>query len=254
MNKQQKQIFQELGFTEGEIKVYFALFDLGETTVGPISKKSQVTHAKVYPILEKLIEKGLVSHIIKENRRKFSATNPNQLLEFVDKKIRSLEEEKTKIKEVIPSLLEKQKQQEQIQYSRVFQGMKGLKSLFYELFNATKEKTEICVLGLNEILKRDDFQNFFLFYHDLRKTNKINLRLILNKNMKTFFEKNYKPTKYYNPPDKVKFVDTKFPTGVFIFKDHVIHIVADQEITAFDIKSKQNAERYRDFFDSIFKN
>lgn len=252
MNPQQKQIFQELGFTEGEIKVYFALFDLGESTVGPIAKKSQVTHAKVYPILEKLISKGLVSHVIKENRKKFSATNPNKLLEFVDKKVRDLEEEKSKIKEVIPSLIEKQKSQEQTQYSRVFEGMKGLRALFYELFGTNKEKTEICVLGLNEILKRDDFQNFFLFYHELRKKNKISLRLILNKNMKDFFEKNYKPTKYYALPDKVKFVNTIFPTGVFIFKDHVINIIADKEITAFDIKSRQNAERYRIFFNSIW--
>ena len=40
-------VLRELGFTDGEIKVYFALFELGETTVGPISKKSRVTHAKV---------------------------------------------------------------------------------------------------------------------------------------------------------------------------------------------------------------
>ncbi|MFC1691843.1 TrmB family transcriptional regulator, partial [Nanoarchaeota archaeon] len=128
---QQKAILKDLGFTEGEIKVYYALFDLGETTVGPISKKSGVTHAKVYPILEKLINKGLVSHVIKSNRKYFSAINPESLLEYIDKKVRNLEEEKEKIKEIIPALLAKQKEQEKVQYSRVFEGMKGLKSLFY---------------------------------------------------------------------------------------------------------------------------
>ena len=108
----EKLMLQELGFTEGEIKVYLALFDLGESTVGPISKKSGVTHAKVYPILNKLIEKGLVSHVIKEGRQNFSATSPNSLLEFVNKKIGFFQEEKEKIKEIIPGLITKQKTKE----------------------------------------------------------------------------------------------------------------------------------------------
>lgn len=248
-----KSILRDLGFSEGEIKVYFALFELGETMVGPISKKSGVTHAKVYPILDKLIKKGLVSHVIKEGRKYFSATNPNSLLEFVSNKVRLLNEEKIKLKKLIPDLLKKQKEEEKIQYSRVFEGFRGLRSLFYELFGNNKEKTEICVLGLNEILERTDFINFFLFYHDLRKKNKIELKLILNKNLKKLIDKKYKPQKMFTKTDKIKYVDVAFPTGVFIFKDHVINIMADDKITAFDIKSKQNAERYKKFFYSIWK-
>jgi HTH-type transcriptional regulator, sugar sensing transcriptional regulator len=251
-NMDKKTIFQELGFTDGEIKVYFALFELGQSTVGPISKKSGVTHAKVYPILTKLINKGLVSHVIKDGRKHFSATNPHSLLEFVDSKVRSLEEEKTKIKDVIPMLLAKQKAKEQIQYSRVYEGFGGLRSLFHELFGANKEETEICVLGFNEFLKRPDFMNFLNFYHDLRKRKKIRLKLILNKNLKQLVDKKYKPTGMHSTQDKIKYLDVIYPTGVFIFKDHVITIVADRKPTAFDIKSKQNAERFKDYFYSMW--
>jgi sugar-specific transcriptional regulator TrmB len=245
-------ILKELGFTDGEIRVYFALFELGETTVGPISKRSRVTHAKVYPILDKLIQKGLVSHTIKDGRKHFSATNPNSLLEFVDKRVRSLEEEKTKIKDIIPSLLAKQKDLEAIQYSRVFEGFKGLRSLFYELFSNNKEKAEICVLGLNKPLKEDRFINFFRFYHEVRRKSKIDLKLILNTNMKYFVEKYYENTDILSKKDQIKYVNITFPTGVFIFQDHVIHVVSDEKVTAFDIKSRQNAERYRKFFYSIW--
>ena len=125
--------------------------------------------------------------------------------------------------------------------------------MFRELFENNEEKTEICVLGLNEILKRDDFRNFFLYYHDLRKKNKkIRLKLILNSNMKVFFDKNYRTTGQYNKPDEVKFVNIVFPTGVFIFKEHVINIVAGEKITAFDIKSEENSENYRKFFNEIW--
>lgn len=248
---QERAILKDLGFTDGEIKVYFALFELGETTVGPISKKAEVTHAKVYPILAKLIEKGLVSHVIKEGRKHFSATNPNSLLEFVENKVRKLETEKNKIKDIIPSLLAKQKELEKVQYSRVFEGFRGLRALFYELFGTAKGKEEIYVLGLNEILYKPEFMSFFLFYHNIRKENKISLRLILNKDMKKLVQEKYKHMLEYKA--KVKFVDVVFPTGLFIFKDHVISIVSEEKVTAFDIKSKQNAEKYRKFFDSIWK-
>jgi HTH-type transcriptional regulator, sugar sensing transcriptional regulator len=243
-------ILRDLGFTEGEIKVYYALFDLGETTVGPISQKSKVTHAKVYPILAKLIEKGLVSHIIKNGIKHFSATNPNSLMEFVDDRVRLLETEKEKIKLLIPALLAKQKNLEKDQYSRVYEGFKGLRSLFYELF--AESNNEICVLGLNELLQLEGFVSFFRFYHDLRKKNNVRLKLILNKDMQKTIEKTYKSADMYSAKDKIKFVDKVYPTGVFIFKDHVINVVADEVITAFDVKSRQNAERYKAFFDSIW--
>jgi len=250
----EKNVLREIGFTEGEIKVYFALFDLGETTVGPISKKSRVTHAKVYPILDKLIEKGLVSHVIKDGRKNFSANNPNTLLEYVDKKIRVLKQEKGKLKKIIPSLLLKQKNLEEVQYSRVFEGFGGLRSLFYELFGTNENEKEILVFGLNELLDKDGFVSFFRFYHDLRKLNKIGIKLILNRSAKAIVEKKYKIVNMYGKNDLVKYTDTIFPVGVFIFGDHVINIVADDKITAFDIKSKQNALRFKSYFDSIWRN
>ncbi len=248
----EKEILKELGLTEGEIKVYYSLFELGETTVGPISEKSGVTHAKVYPILNKLINKGLVSHVIKEGRKTFSATNPNSLLDFIDTKVRNLEEEKSKVKEIIPTLLAKQKAQEKVQYSRVFEGFRGLRALFYELFGQNKEG-EILVLGLDEMLSQTGFISFFSFYHELRRKSKIATRIIFKKSVKKIINKEYSSNLLYSKTDKIKYLDVVFPTGVFIFEDHVITIVSEEKITAFDIKSKQNAERYKQFFYSIWE-
>ncbi|MBW2987726.1 hypothetical protein KY336_04200, partial [Candidatus Woesearchaeota archaeon] len=71
------------------------------------------------------------------------------------------------------------------------------------------------------------------------------------RNMETFINTVWRTSKMLQKNDIVKYVDIVFPSGVFIFKDHVINIVADEEVTAFDIKSKQNAERYRKFFYSF---
>ncbi len=242
-------ILKDLGFTDGEIKVYTSLFEIGETSVGPISKQSGVTHAKVYPILDKLIKKGLVSHVLKEGTKHFAATHPNSLLEFVNKKVRSLEEEKESINKIIPSLLAKQKEKEKTQYSRVFEGMKGLRALFYELFSENKKKTEICVFGMNEVLKQPRFKSFFNWYHPMRAKHNITLKLILKKHMAGHVKDNPQ----YSPPNKVKLVNMIYPTGVFIFKDHVINIVVGEKVTAFDTKSELNAKRYKEYFNSIWE-
>jgi len=246
-----EKTLQELGLTKGEVSVYFALFSLGETTVGPISKLSRVSHAKVYPILDRLIEKGLVSHVIKQGRKNFSATNPNSLTELLNKKIRTLEDKKSNIKKIASSLSKKQKSKEQTQYSRVFEGFKGLRNLFSELFEKNRNK-EILVFGLDDVLSEDSFANFLTFYHDLRKKKKVKIKLILNKNSKKVHQ-GYKKSGAFSIQDKTKFTDKIFPIGTFILSDHVITIVTDKKVTAFDTKSGQNADRYKKFFESVWR-
>ena len=58
------KILENIGFTKGEIRVYLAMLDLGNTTTGPIILKSKVARSKVYEILERLKEKGLISEVI----------------------------------------------------------------------------------------------------------------------------------------------------------------------------------------------
>jgi len=48
---------KEAGLTEGEIRVYLALLELGLSTSGPILEKSGITKSIIYRILDKLIKK-----------------------------------------------------------------------------------------------------------------------------------------------------------------------------------------------------
>ncbi|MDP2946650.1 MAG: hypothetical protein Q8N88_00910, partial [Nanoarchaeota archaeon] len=175
------------------------------------------------------------------------------LLDFIDKKVKNLEDEKNEIKKIIPSLLAKQKTQEKTQYSRVFEGFRGLRALFQELFNQNPKK-EVMVFGLDDMLSQAGFVSFFNFYHELRKNKRIVTKIIFQKSVKKIIDEKYSSNVLYSKMDKVKYLDIVFPTGVFIFEDHVITIVSEKNITAFDIKSGQNTERYRQFFNSIWKN
>lgn len=242
-------VLDDLGFSRGETAVYFALFDLGETTVGPLSKKSGISHAKVYPILEKLIKKGLVSYIKKENARYYNATAPESLLQFVDKKKEELDAEKKKIQELLPLLKAKKKQMEKTQSSMIYEGTKGLLSLFRELFEDNSGE-EILVLGFNELLERPEIKNFFLNYHDLRKAQFVRTRIIFHTSVKSIVETDY--LRFYAKDDKIQYIDLIFPTSIFIFKNHVISVVVDERVTSYDVKSEKLAKRYVDYFNSIW--
>jgi|TARA_Y100000310_G_scaffold109178_1_gene107605 sugar-specific transcriptional regulator TrmB len=248
----EQKVLREIGFTEGEIKVYYALFDLGETSVGPLAKKSGVTHAKVYPILDKLIEKGLVSKITKENTMHFNTNSASRLLDFVNNKMRALETEKSKLKEIIPTLQAKQKYTEQSQYARVIVGFKGIKSMFEDLYTNAEGKKEVFVLGHGDELYEKRFQSFFRDYHKMRISKNVYLRLLIHDRLKKIMDEKYKSQGNYKKGE-VRYCNTDYPTGVFIFRDHVITFVGGDEITAFDIKSQHNAERYRKFFYSLWE-
>ena len=117
-----------------------------------------------------------------------------------------------------------------------------------------KEHSEICVLGINDLFEQAGFVSFLRFYHDLRHQNNVTLRLILNPTKTNYQEeKECRKTGQFDDKDKTKFVETSFPLGIFIFKDHVINIISGQDVTAFDMRSKLAGERFRNFFNLIWK-
>ena len=94
-------ILEDIGLTNAQIKVYLTLLELGETTSGPLIKKSALQNSVVYNALNQLIDSGLVTFVSKGKRKYFSSTNPKNLIKFV-------EDKKEKIEELVPQLLAKQ--------------------------------------------------------------------------------------------------------------------------------------------------
>ena len=77
---------EELGLSEAEAKVYLALLETGSTLAGPIIKKTALHRGTTYQILQRLIEKGLVSYVIKSGKRYFEATDPKHFKTLLKEK------------------------------------------------------------------------------------------------------------------------------------------------------------------------
>src|SRR3989344_5764194 len=96
------EILKELRLSNTEIKVYITLLELGPSLASKLSQKSKVERAVTYHILEKLIRKGLVSYVVRENRKYFSAAEPEKLKDLIKEKEASLNE-------LIPELMKLKK-------------------------------------------------------------------------------------------------------------------------------------------------
>ena len=64
-----------LGLNDVDIKIYLTLLNLGESLASEIAHKAGTPRASIYDILERLEQEGLVSHIIKDFKKYFSAAD-----------------------------------------------------------------------------------------------------------------------------------------------------------------------------------
>ena len=243
------KVLHEIGLTESEIRVYFALLELEMSTVGPIIGRAKVPDSKIYAILEKLKGKGLVSFVIKNNVRHFQASDPGNLIRILNDKERAIETQKRELKEtIIPQIMQRRKLTEDKQEATVYEGREGLKSAFNLILEALSRGEEYQAFVLGEPLKENLVIQFFKNYHKKRVEKGIIVRLLSNTGLKDTIKKYH----IYKGM-KVRFTGQKLPVGIFIFKNHVITVVWEGKPTAFVIKSKRNYEYYKGFFEDTWK-
>jgi HTH-type transcriptional regulator, sugar sensing transcriptional regulator len=239
----------QLGLNNSEINVYFALLKMDTSSVGPIIKKAKVADSKIYRILDSLKEKGLVSYILKNNVKHYQANDPKNILKIINNK----EEKLTRLKEdlikrIIPEIEAKRKENENRKEAFIYESFKGLKSAFNLILDSLEKGEEYLVFSLGEELMEKRVKNLLLQFHKLRVNKGINGRIILSKKFQDIYKKEYSSKKMES-----KFTDDSLPIGTFIFKDHVMQIIWDDEPIVFITRSKKNYQYYKNFFEDVWK-
>ncbi|EKD76146.1 MAG: hypothetical protein ACD_43C00212G0001, partial [uncultured bacterium] len=91
------ELLQEIGLSPNEAKIYETLLNIGETGVGDIATKANIHRRNVYDALQRLVQKGLVFTTFQKNENRYSAVDPNKLMELV-------REKQVHLAEVLPEL------------------------------------------------------------------------------------------------------------------------------------------------------
>lgn len=119
-----------MGLTSGEARVFLALLKMGSEKVGQIVKESNVSHSKVYDVLDRLSSKGLVSRIILGNVKYFNAVEPYRLEEYIKRKEQEVRKQLDITNKVIPELAKVASRNRQNSMAEIFVGDKGIRTAY----------------------------------------------------------------------------------------------------------------------------
>lgn len=170
---------QELGLTQGEIKVYEALNKIGETTTGPLADEAEVSVSKVYEILNRLAKKGLVSHIIKQNTRYYKAADPNRLLVYLQEKQASLQSQEQELKKIITELEVQQQIHTTEETAQIYDGLKGIQTARERSLKIMKKGDEMYIIGIART-PYDRLTHYFKDFHTRRSRQGIICHYLYN--------------------------------------------------------------------------
>jgi len=143
-------LLESIGLTKSEAKTYLALLELGSSTTGHIVDKAKVASSKIYEILDKLISKGLVNYITKGKIKHFEAAQPERILDYLKEKEHAIKKEQEKITQALPELKLKTEISKHKQEAKIYRGMKGLHTAFYEALDMLETGEDACAYGIPE--------------------------------------------------------------------------------------------------------
>lgn len=141
------ETLEKVGLSPNESKVYLASLDLGGSLAGKISEKAGIHRRAVYDALNRLIERGLVSFIIKARKKYYEATNPEKLLDMLKEKEEEINRKEKKIQEILPHLISKYKQTKSKLEAGIYIGKDGLKTVMELILKEKKDWLSIGSTG-----------------------------------------------------------------------------------------------------------
>ena len=237
--------------TSGESKVFHALVKLGETSIGNIIKISGVSHSKVYDILKRLSEKGLVSSINKNGRQFFSASDPSQLLDLIKEKEEELQENKNEISELVIQLQSQKNVSKPTSILSSYEGFGGMKTVLDLTLNTMKKNDEILILGSPKKIG-EQAGGYLKEWQKRRIKVGAKCKIITDLDSPSWNEKWWQTSK------KRKITFTKrsssiSPAYFVITETQVVTIYFSSIILSFVIEHPEIAENYGRFFNILWK-
>ena len=244
----EKELLMNLGLTDGEAKVYLALAKLGSSTVGPIAKEAKVAYSNIYEILNRLLEKGLISFIIKEKTKYFQSIEPKLLYKFLDKQELEIEKSRDRLNKIIPELEKRTKFTMDKQEAEIFIGIKGLRTAYEKMFSDIDKKEIALFFYAYKEEFAGEIDNFYYRLAPFYKS--INIRF------RGLSSKQWAKSEYVKKT--ASFIDSKYvefplPGTIDIYQDMILEIAWGNKPVGILIQSKEIAQNYRTYFNEVWK-
>ncbi len=242
---------KRVGLTDGEIKIYDALLELGETTRTKLAKKSGISPSKIYDVANRLLEKGIISSVKKQGVIHFSAADPERIKDFIERKEEELQKEKHVVDEIMPQLLLKFQKTKEESDVEVFYGWEGMKTVFYDIARTLKKGDENYIFGASMGQASRQADIFFSQYYKKVENAGYKIKIIFNENVRGHKERMGYPSESKLHEVKYLYQDT-FAEFNF-YKDTVNFIMLLSKPIIIRVKNLEAADSFRKFFNTLWK-
>jgi len=236
-------IFEELGLTEAQIKVYLKMLELKSCNAGPIIEKTGLQTSVVHRALNALIEKGLINFVVEGKRKKYQATNPESFLQFIDEK-------KRKFEEILPELKKIEEFKAPEETATIYKGVRGIKEA-YDLMIHSKGKEYLTFGGGPPTVKVMGGIAWWLNLHNRRIALKLPSRQVFDNLVKKMGGEEISSKKLTN----IRYMSgefAQFQETVIVGDCVSINVFTDNPYSII-IKDKSVAEGYKKYFEFLWQ-
>ncbi len=228
------EILSKIGFEEKEKKIYLVLLRLGKATASEISEASSIERTLCYSILQKMIDKAIVSYFVESNVKYFSAIEPKKLLEDLKEKEKELKESLPKLEEIMALKDEKTK-------AEIYRGKEGIKHTLKDIIKVGQDYVVFGEEGrFQEVLPIETEQ----FMRKIEAA-KIKERVLVKQGAKIVKSKN----------SKFKFIPKEYfsPTSTIVYGHKIAIFVFSEPLLVVLVENKDVAKSYLNYFNLMWK-
>jgi sugar-specific transcriptional regulator TrmB len=239
-----KEKLEKIGLTPGESEVYEILIEIGTAKAGTLIKKANLASSKVYDVLQRLVNKGLVSFMTQNGVKYYDATPPERLVDFLEEKRDDLKTAQSEIQKIIPIIKEKKESLKETNNVRMYLGKQGPKIVLKELAEESRKE------GINYGYGTPENPFAEHYPHDLKDFFKAEKKYKLT--TKLLFAQGHKQKQ---PNAKIKYLPPEFisPVRTMIAGNKVFLVDFVKPITSIIIENKQVAKSYKEHFEILWK-
>ncbi len=244
-NMKYAPIFEEVGLSPNEAKIYETLLESGEAGVSLISKKANVHRRNVYDALNRLVEKGLVFPVFQSGEYRYQAVSPSKLLEMV-------REKENRLQEVMPNLRKLFAKEPNSQAAFIYKGIEGYKNYRRDLLRLADEAY---FLGAKGLWRSPQINKQFREAYITPFEKTVPHKVLFDPRVKQTLPEAMTDMKGQH---KVLPKGYETPGVVDIFNDYVVTFVSvgignvGEDVTIFLMKDRELAESYKTWFNLIW--
>lgn len=241
-----RHMLSPFGLDEFEGTIYLVLIEKGFLSALAISRSTSIARTKVYRLLDKLINKGLVEQKLDGSGMRFGATDPSKFKQLVIEKehnVKSLKESLPDLVSKLETISSRKNEKTKVLY---YKGSEGLKQMTY---NSLSAKGELMTYEI-----ANDMSDFVLesFAEDMRHQfvkNKIHVKQLT---WNTSFEPYTNVTELITKFWEVRSINpnsVKLKSEVLIYNDvYVMYNPVGDELFGVEIYNSDLADLQRQLF------